>query len=167
MAGQMMTWRQLTETYRISPGELSKLIAGFKDSGGQVGRFGVSDGEDLPIDLFFPLETAPLCKDCGRPMLEDEDEELPRWLLELNKELCLTCLSKLPVTALLENHQLPLYTMLVICNNRLSDVRIFLSLDSAREELRQLSGQEDAETKVTEGEYAGSVIVKKYVRPTE
>ena len=165
MAGQMMTWEQLAKTYHISPGELPRLIEDFKDSGGQAGRFGVSDGEDLPISLFFPLETAPLCKACGRPILPEEDEDLPRWLLELDEEMCATCLSKMPVANLLKEGKLALHILILVYERRLHDVLPFLSLDSATEEMRQVSGQEDAEKKVTQGQWAGTAIVTKHLRP--
>lgn len=165
MAGQMMTFRQLAETYGISAGELPGLIEEFRDSGGRVGRFGVADGEDLPIDLFFPLETAPLCRACGQPILAGEEDALPLWLLQINEEMCPTCLSKMPVTALLKGGNLPLYIPLLIYKGQLIDVQVFLSLDSAREFLRLQSGQEDAMTKVREGAYKGSLIVTKHLKP--
>jgi hypothetical protein len=165
MAQQMMTFKQLAETYHISPGELQSLLEHFRESGGNVGRFGVSDSDDLPIDLFFPLETAPLCTVCGRPILDGDDDGIPGWLREFDEEVCPSCLSKMPVTNLLQDAKLTLYILLLICERRLNDVLPFLSLDSAREHMRQVSGQWDADVKVTQGDYSGSLIVAKHLRP--
>ena len=159
-----MTYQQLTETYRIPPDELDELIKEFREAGGNVGRFGVSDGEDLPIDLFFPLETAPVCAECGLPIEEDEVHALPLWLRQINQEMCAACLNELPITSLLEEGKLTLYILLLVYDGRLKDVLPFLSLDSAREYLRDLTGLEiDAE--VITGVYARSLIVSKHMRP--